>query len=378
MSLIRIQQFIESSDFCGYDPYDTLNSSFDFKQLGKWGAAIAIQIQKRNPLNIRPLLGIKKGLNPKGMGLMLKAFSLLYQKTEEPAFLEKAHQLFVWLNTHYSKGYAGKCWGYNFDWANPDGNLPAYTPSVVVTSFVVDGMFEYFKATGSTEAKNAIYSAADYIRKDIPISEFPEGISFAYTHLSKGCCYNASLLAAEVLAKSDYISKKSVNRDKIMKAVDMVLSKQKDDGGWWYSYNPVTGKERKQIDFHQGFVLVSLHHLNQLMEKPRSDVLAAIDRGLVFYKKHQFLPNGQSLWRLPKKWPVDIHNQSQGILTFVKLKNFHPDYLAFARTIARWTITHMQDKTGYFYFRKYPLFTNKIPYMRWSQAWMMLALSELI
>lgn len=377
-SLVRLQQFIESSEFFGYDPYDTLNSPFNFKWFGKWGPAIAIQIQKRNPVNIRPLLGIKKGINPKGMGLMLKAYSRLYRKTGNSDFLEKAHQVFAWLNTHYSKGFSGKCWGYDFDWANPDGNLPAYTPSVVVTSFVVDGMFEYFKAFGSTDAKTAICSAAEYIRKDIPVSEFAQGISFAYTHLSKGCCYNASLLAAEVLAKADDVSNKPMNSENISRAVDLVLSKQKDDGAWWYSYNPDTGKERKQIDFHQGFVLVSLHHLNRLMEKPRSDVLAAIAKGLAFYKEHQFLSNGRSLWRLPKKWPVDIHNQSQGIITFAKLADYHPDYLPFAKTIASWTISQMQDKAGYFYFRKYPLFMNKIPYIRWSQAWMMLALSGVL
>lgn len=377
-SLSRLIQYIESSDYCGYDPYDILNSSFDFNRLGKWGPAVAIQFQKRNPLNIRPLMGVEKGFNPKGMGLMLKAYSLLYRKTGKADYLEKAHQLFNWLNTHYSKGYSGKCWGYNFDWANPEENLPAYTPSVVVTSFVVDGIFEYFKVTGSTDAKNAIVSAAAYIREDIPISEFPEGISFAYTHLSKGCCYNASLLAAEVLAKSDHIRSQSVNRDKILKAVDMVLSKQKDDGAWWYSYNPVNGRERRQIDFHQGFVLVSLYNINKLMSTQRPDVQRAITQGLAFYKKAQFLSNGRSLWRLPKKWPVDIHNQSQGIIIFAKLKEYHPDYLDFATTIALWTINHMQDKTGYFYYRKYPFFMNKIPYMRWSQAWMMLAMSELV
>lgn len=377
-SLTALVNYCESCAFKGYDPYDTLNSPVLKNIPGSFIPAVFIQLQKRNPVNIRSLLGIKKGINPKGMGLMLKAFSQLYRKTGQPDFLEKADQLFLWLNTHNSKGYDGKCWGYNFDWANPDGNLPAYTPSVVVTSFVVDGMFEYFRATGSADAKNAIYSAAEYVLKDIPVSEFPEGISFAYTHLSEGCCYNASLLAAEVLAKSDHINGKSVNREYILKAVDLVLSKQKDDGAWWYSYNPVTGRERKQIDFHQGFVLVSLHHLNQLIEKPRSDVQAAIAKGLAFYKEHQFLPSGRALWRLPKKWPVDIHNQSQGIITFAKLADYHPDYLPFAKTIASWTISQMQDKTGYFYFRKYPLFTNKIPYMRWSQAWMMLALAELI
>jgi hypothetical protein len=37
----------------------------------------------------------------------------------------------------------------------------------------------------------------------------------------------------------------------------------------------------------------------------------------------------------------------------------------------------MQDKEGYFYYQIYPLIINKIPYMRWGQAWMLLALSTL-
>jgi len=82
--------------------------------------------------------------------------------------------------------------------------------------------------------------------------------------------------------------------------------------------------------------------------------------------------------RYPLKWPVDIHNQSQGIITFSELKFFNTDYLNFANTIAKWTIENMQDKSGYFYFRKYPYFTNKISYMRWGQAWMFLALTELL
>ena len=41
-----------------------------------------------------------------------------------------------------------------------------------------------------------------------------------------------------------------------------------------------------------------------------------------------------------------------------------------------WTFENMLDSKGYFYFRKGPLLTNKIPYMRWTQAWMFHALTE--
>ena len=132
---------------------------------------MAIQIQKRNPINIRPLIGIKKGFNPKGMGLFLKAYCLLYLKTKDNSYKEKADFLFSWLRENYSEGYSGYAWGYNFDWANPGGILKAYTPSVVVTSFVVDGLFEYYKLTNNRDAKRMIVSACDFIMNDLPVTK---------------------------------------------------------------------------------------------------------------------------------------------------------------------------------------------------------------
>jgi hypothetical protein len=104
----------------------------------------------------------------------------------------------------------------------------------------------------------------------------------------------------------------------------------------------------------------------------------SITKGINYYRKEQFFDNGMSKWRLPKIYPVDIHNQSQGIITFSKLRSYHPSYFNFAKTIKEWTIENMQDKTGYFYYRKFRYYYNKIPYMRWSQSWMLLALITLI
>lgn len=377
ISLNKLVNWCTENKFQGFDPYDTLNSPINFKVFGQWGPPIAIQIQKRNPVNIREVIGVKKGYNPKGMGLFLKAYSLLYQKTGNKAYLENADWLFHWLRQNYSIGYSGYCWGYNFDWANPEGYLPAYTPSVVVTSFVIDGVYSYYLATGNHQAIELINGAANYIIKDIPITELDTGISFAYTHFSNGCCYNASLLAAEILSKSDSIENNTAYKSLIRSAVDFVLSKQKEHGEWWYSYNPEKKTESKQIDFHQGFVLVSLENLKNIALHDHDGIHNAIMKGLNYYKKVQFFDNGQSMWRIPRKWPVDIHNQSQGIITFSRLGNYDNSYPLFAETIAKWTIEQMQDESGYFYFRKTPLFINKISYMRWSQAWMMLALVEL-
>ena len=41
-------------------------------------------------------------------------------------------------------------------------------------------------------------------------------------------------------------------------------------------------------------------------------------------------------------------------------------------------MTHMWNRKGYFYYQVLPFFTNRISYMRWSQAWMLLALATML
>ena len=76
-SLKQLRHYVEEQDFMGYDLYDTLLSPLPFHWLGKWGPVLATQFQKRNPVNIRPLLGIPKQKNPKGIGLFIHAYSLM-------------------------------------------------------------------------------------------------------------------------------------------------------------------------------------------------------------------------------------------------------------------------------------------------------------
>jgi hypothetical protein len=45
---------------------------------------------------------------------------------------------------------------------------------------------------------------------------------------------------------------------------------------------------------------------------------------------------------------------------------------------AEWTINNMQDRSGYFYFRRYPIITAKTPYIHWGQATMFKALATLL
>jgi len=373
ISLKKLKHYIEQENSKGYDPYDTLNSPFKFKYLGKFVAVFALQFQKRNPINIRPLLGIKKEHNPKALGLFLYGYCKLYKQFPEKDYLKQINYLFNQLKSNYSQGYSGYCWGYNFDWASSGKYIKKYSPNIVVTAFIAKGIFEYYQVTKDEEALAILKSIGNFILKDLPRTETKGGICFSYTTLGVDICYNASLLAAIVLARLYNLTREESYKDYALKSVDFVVSKQHADGHWNYSIDE-HGKERVQIDFHQGYVIDCIADVMHYSNVQNEKYTTAINKGTDYYLKEQFFESGQSKWRLPKVYPVEIHNQSQGIITFCRAQQ----NIVFAETIAKWTIENMQDKKGFFYYRKLKTYTNKIPYMRWSQAWMFVALSELI
>ncbi len=311
------------------------------------------------------------------MGLFLNGFSLLYKKTNDIKYLKKAEYFFEWLKNNYSKGYSGYCWGYNFPWADRAMYVDAFVPSAVVTGFVCKGIYTYWKITKNPEAAKVINSAAKFVIKDLPITENDEGICFSYVPITKNIYYNASLLAAEVLCYDYVINNTQKNNELILKAINFVINKQLNNGRWNYKLDPFTGKEKAQVDFHQGFILDSIYSMITELEINDENILSILTRGLNFYQHNQFDKDGVSLWRIPKKWPIEIHNQSQGIITFSKLSKLDDSAIEFATKIALWTIENMQSDSGYFFYRINKNYKIKISYIRWAQAWMFLALSTL-
>ena len=184
------------------------------------------------------------------------------------------------------------------------------------------------------------------------------------------------MLGAELYARLYFITKEEKYKELAQQMTNFTIAYQKEDGRWNYSIDIETGKERTQIDFHQGYVLDSIHYVNKYCGENEA-YTKAITIGVSYYFKYQFKPNGQSIFRVPNEYPVEIHNQAQGIITLTRLAYLSDEYANFAKVIAEWTVDNMQSKKGYFYYKKYPLYTIKTPFMRWSQAWMFLALTEL-
>ena len=376
-SLRYLREYCEKRQYKGYDPYDVLMSKIPFSKFGKWPPILAIQIFKRNPLNFRPIIGVPRSTNPKGLGLFLKGYST-YEG--HPDREKKARAIFDKLLEVQTPVENGMAWGYPFPWASPEKFLPAWSPTSVVTGFVAQGIDSYYKAFGDKRALDALERAGEFLSNDLHHTEEDELYAISYSTVKPDFCYNASLLAAETYAMTYAHTQNADYKNKALKALDSVLKRQKSDGSWNYSENLETGKQRVQIDFHQGFVIDSIISICTSIGTTNEDAEKAIQKGFDFYREKQFTNSGRSLWRLPESYPSDIHHQAQGIITALKYYEYSGGKMAalMAKKVATYTLENFQDRRGYFYYRKHKNFTDRTTYMRWGNAWMFLAMSMLV
>jgi len=79
-----------------------------------------------------------------------------------------------------------------------------------------------------------------------------------------------------------------------------------------------------------------------------------------------------------RTYPIDIHCVAQSIITLVNFKGLDPGNMQLAHSVLNWAMNHMWDEKGYFYYRVLRTCTIRTSYMRWSQAWMLLAMSTLL
>jgi rhamnogalacturonyl hydrolase YesR len=380
-SLEILEGYVRENKFSGYDPYDGLNSEKLFKINNKLIKLFLTQFFVYSPIDFRQLFDIKSDKNPKAIGLFLSTYCKLYQSgfIKKEDFEDITSKLVDYLLKHNSKGYSGYCWGFNFNWYDISRFSKKWLPTIVVTSYIGNSFLDLYKITKKEKYLKIADSICRFILDDLNITKTDKGICFSYTPIDKHIVHNANCLGAAFLSRAYSVTQAGKLLDYSKKAFDFSISCQKDDGSWGYSIDPVTQKERNQIDFHQGFILDSLIDFIEYAGENNKKYKHSLIKGSEFYITQQFENFGRSKWRLPLRYPVDIHHQAQGIITYSKIYTVEKKekYLEFAKIIAKWTIENMQDEKGYFYCQKWPFFTNKIPYMRWGQAWMMLALSTL-
>lgn len=370
-----LQQFCETESFIGYDPYDGLNSRF-FQSLPllpryRFPRLVWIQFFKRSPINLRKLVGIKKEANPKALGLFLSSYSLLYKCDPKPEYLDKIHSFSKSILKAVSPGYSGACWGYNFDWESKAFFQPRFTPTIVASVFVASALLDAYEITGDDTLLTAARSTCNFILKDLNRTYDNEGnFAFSYSKLDKSAVFNASLLGCRLLARVYSFTGENELIEEARSAVAFCCKHQQPNGSWAYS----TYSFHQWIDnFHTGYNLECINDYAQFSGDQSFNQY--VEKGLQYYLQTFFTAEGIARYYNNSTYPIDVHAPAQLMVTLHKLGRFNENR-ALADRVLTWAIDHMQDSKGYFIYQINKFFTSRIPYMRWSQAWMFYAFSN--
>jgi hypothetical protein len=373
-SFYKLEFYCEKENFKGYDPFDGLNSKIfkllPFLKNSHLFKLLWIQFFKRSPINLRRLFGIEKDYNSKSLALFLSGYCNLYCVSPSPNKLSKINYFIDKILKNSSKGYSGSCWGYNFDWEARAFTQPINTPTIVASTFVANALLDAYAITNDKKLLDVSRSTCQFILIDINRTYDSKGnFSFSYSPIDQSVVYNASLLGAKLLSRVYSYSGEILLIQEAKKVVEFCCERQNIDGSWSYGVLPF----HQWIDnFHTGYNLECIADYMKFSND--FSYFNNLTIGFSFYFNTFFLKSGIPKYYHNSIFPIDIHSTAQLLVTLNHL-NLSEQYAPLINNVLNWTIDNMQSKKGYFYYQINKYFTSKIPYMRWSQAWMFYAFS---
>jgi len=374
-SIEQLFQWLEENDYRGYDTFDGLNARFvrplTFET--KFLRTVLQQGVRRFPVNLRPMLGITKEHSSKGMGFLARGFMRLHKTTGDQIWKDKAEFALRWLVENRLPGYSGACWGNHFDYQSRGFYLPKRVPTVVWTALIGHAFLDAYDHFQEDQYLQIAVSACEHIVRDLGSVRDGDGICINYIPIKETQVHNANTLGGSLLARTYSHTHKESYRELARKAMLYTAQHQRSDSSWYYAEK----ENHHWVDnFHTAYVLDCFKYYAQNTGDDRFE--QKLMKGYEYWKKTFFLPDGTPRYYDYKTLPLDIQCSSQAIDTLVFFHDRDPESLPLAVKVAQWTITNMQDRTGYFYYRRYsPWLVNKTPTLHWGQATMLCALAAL-
>jgi hypothetical protein len=363
----------QEHDFAGHDPFDALNSRLfqatPFTQ-SRNARLLFTQAVKRSPADLRALIRVPAERNAKGIALFTLAQIANHRRVKTEESEAAVREFISGLLAMKVDDYSGACWGYNFDWQSRNFFAPRGTPTIVPTAFAARALIE-----SRQDLQDITRSVCDFIMKDLPRTvETETEVCFSYAPDTNTRIFNASLLAAEVLASVGHQTGEQELIDLAARAARYVVNNQQPVGSWLYGTDP---KQSWIDNFHTAYVLFSLKRIIDLSIR-KSEFQQGLERGYRYWKNTFFLADGWPKYYDHDLYPADAHAAASAIVTFLECRELDDEALALARKVANWTIQNLRDRRGFFYYQRRRFYTVRKPYMRWTQAWMLYALSRLL
>ncbi len=371
---LKLLHYCETEGWAGYDPYDALNSRiFEILPLlnTKLPRLVLTQALKRSPINLRRFLLIPKTQNPKALALFLSALL----KLEGGGLIQPQgliEQMIDRLTSLRSSDSSYSSWGYSFAWQGRKVIVPKGAPNLVCTTFVAGALLDAYEQRQDERCLAMAISAAEYLLEDL---YWEDGSASGFSYPKPGLrseTHNANLLAAALFCRVSRHSGETRFLAPALKVARYSAAKQNADGSWYYGEMT---SQRWIDNFHTGYNLSALRQIQGYADTKEFE--ENIHRGFTFYRDHFFREDGAARYFHDRTFPIDIHCVAQSILTLVEFRDLDAGNIALAYSVFRWAMKHMWDERGFFYYRVLRSCTIRTSYMRWSQAWMLLALSGL-
>ncbi len=372
-SLRRVAAWVEARDYKGYDPGDGLNSFLRPLAFGnRLAERVLLQLVWKSPVNVRPLIGVRPMDSTKGRGYMAWGYLLRHKATGDRAWWLKAEKCLDWLVANKAAGHAGYAWGNHFDFVTRSGCNPAGSPIIVWTSLIGQAFLEAYEQSGDGRFLDVARGSCEWIL-GLPREETASGTCLSYVPFAQSSIHNSNMLGAGMLARTWKHTREPALIEVARGAMRYSCTRQRDDGSWWYGEAP---KYHWIDSFHTGYNLDSLKRF--LDSTGEDEFRECYRRGLAYFRDTFFEGDGTPRYYHDRTQPIDIQCAAQAIETLAYCAPDDPACLDLSRRVAEWTIAHMQDRDGHFYYRRYPLLTARTPYIHWGQATMFKALATLL
>jgi hypothetical protein len=370
----KLLAYCRANNWAGHDPYDALNSriltALPFLD-SRLPRLVLTQALKRSPIDIRRLALIPPTQNPKAIALFLAALV----KMERGGFPQRDLVGFMIdrLAALRSPDVPDWCWGYSFPWQTRTTVVPRWTPNLVCTSFVSGALLDAYEQRQDSRCLNMAVSAAKYILNELYWTDGRSVAGFSYPLRGQRVhIHNANFLGAALLCRVFRLTGETTFLAPALRVARYSAAQQHGDGSWDYGEGPSQG----WIDnFHTGYNLCALRSISEDLQTREFE--SCVVRGFDFYRAHFFREDGAARYSHDRTYPIDVHCVAQSIITLLAFRDLDRGSVSLAHSVFRWAMDHLWDNRGFFYYRVLRFGTIRTSYMRWSQAWMLLALSTL-
>jgi len=371
-SIERLDQWVRANDYRAYDPGDGQLSYLRALTFGQMPLErILTAAVLRAPFDIRPLLGIHPHTSTKGMGYMAWGYLRRFRTFGREQDAKAARYCLDWLSDHRSRRYPEFSWGNEFTFTTRAGRIPAGDPTIVWSGLIGQAFVEAYETLGNPRDLEIAASVCDWIKK-LPRERTDRGSCLSYVASHQVSIHNSSMLGAALLARVAQVARRDDLLGLAAEAMRYSCERQNDNGAWYYGEAP---KYHWIDNFHTGYNLDSLRRYRDSTGDSQFDEV--LRRGFDYFKRHFFEPDGRPKYLHDRTMPTDIQCAAQAIDTLAYFSDLDDEALPLAGQCATWTIEHMQDPAGYFYYRDLGWRKIRTPMFHWGQGTMFKALAHL-